>query len=137
MMENLKKTSSHCVASEKSFSVIPPSSCVVSVNVTWSKRISISGWWFIFLAFMAIRLTKVMLFRNPANLKVRQMVCAHCDQFETAFKLALICLGVKAGIAINHSWFLLEPLFLPPLVSLFTVAQARASAVFMPTLFFS
>jgi hypothetical protein len=60
---------------------------------------------------MAIRLTKVMLLKNPSNLKVRQMVCARCDQFETAFKPALICLGVKAGIAINHSRFLPEPLF--------------------------
>jgi hypothetical protein len=35
--KNLEKTSSHCRAREKSFSVIPPSSCVVRVNVTWSK----------------------------------------------------------------------------------------------------
>jgi len=40
--ENLEKTSSHCLASEKSFSVMPPSSWVLSVNVTLSNRTSIS-----------------------------------------------------------------------------------------------
>jgi hypothetical protein len=40
-------------------------------------------------------------------------------------------------MVINHFWFLPDPLFLPPPVSLFTVAQARASAVFVPTPFFS
>src|SRR5579862_1049825 len=38
----LTKTSSHCWAREKSFSVIPPSSCVVSFNVTLLKRMPIS-----------------------------------------------------------------------------------------------
>jgi hypothetical protein len=35
-IKNLAKTSSHCPARVKSFLVSPPSSCVVSVNVTWS-----------------------------------------------------------------------------------------------------
>lgn len=45
--------------------------------------------------------TKATLFKKPSNLNVRQMVCARCDQFETAVKLALICLAVKAGIILS------------------------------------
>jgi len=37
---------------------------------------------------------------------------------------------------INYFWFLPEPLFLPPPVSLLTVAQARASAVLILPPFF-
>jgi hypothetical protein len=55
----------------------------------------------------------------------------------TACKFSLICLVCKAGMVANQFWFRPEPLFLPPPDSLLTVAQARASAVFVLTPFFS
>src|ERR1035437_8178751 len=56
-----------------------------------------------------MRLTKARLFKNPSNLYVRPMVFDRCDQFVTALKLALICLGVKTAI-IKYFRFLPKPL---------------------------
>lgn len=70
-----------------------------------------------------MRLTKTMLFKNSSKLNVRQMVFERCDQFGTAFKLALICLAVRADMVINHSC---QRRSFAPAVSPFVVAQASA-----------
>ena len=68
---------------EKSLPVSPPLEWVVNVSVTLFQRMSMSGWWSSFSAFLAIRFTKSIPLRKPANSNLLRIARPRFDHFGT------------------------------------------------------